>query len=101
MNKHYIREWRKFRGLTQANVALEMGISASYFTMIEKGHRRYDQKFLEAAARVLDCSMTDLIANPPGQWESIDAMIAELPEADRVRLASMVKAMIQSVRNGG
>lgn len=94
MVQHFIKEWRVHRGLTQARLAQEMGISRSYFTMIERGDRRYDQNFLENAAMALDTTPANLIARPPGARESIDAMLDDLGEVDRARIEAAIRALI-------
>ncbi len=94
MQSHYIREWRRHRGLTQAKLADAMGISRSYLTMIERGDRRYDQPFLESAAEVLQCTPPDLIGRKPGQRESIDAMLASVSEDERARIEAAIRALI-------
>jgi transcriptional regulator with XRE-family HTH domain len=48
--RQFIRHWRKHRGLTQEQLAERVGIARSYLTKIERGDRRYDQPFMEAAA---------------------------------------------------
>lgn len=76
--RHFIKEWRKKRGLTQVQVAERIGIARSYLSQIESGLRRYDQPFLEAAAEVLRCSPADLImrnpADPDGLWSIYDQL---------------------------
>ena len=94
MQPHFIKEWRVSRGLTQAKMAEAMGISRSYFTMIERGDRRYDQPFLEAAAGVIQCSIGDLVARKPGDRESIDALLDHVSDADRSRIEAAVRAML-------
>ena len=58
---HHLKAWRKYRGLTQEQLAERIGIARSYLTKIERGDRRYDQPFLEAAADALRCSVADLV----------------------------------------
>lgn len=77
---HYIKEWRKFRGLTQVQLAERIGIDRAYLSKIESGKRRYDQPFLEAAAVVFQCAPADLIIRDPTDpagiwsiWETLDA----------------------------
>ena len=94
MQPHFIKEWRIDRGLTQAQIAEAMGISRSYYTMIERGDRRYDQPFLEAAAVALKCTIGDLVSRKPGDRESIDAMLESVPDDSRARIEAAVRAML-------
>lgn len=93
MKAQFIRAWREHRGMTQLVVANGMGISRSYFTMIERGDRRYDQHFLEAAAKVLDCQPADLIARPPGTTQRIIAMLDALTEQEYTRVTAIVREL--------
>lgn len=76
--RHFIREWRKHRHLTQAQLAERIGIAESYVSKIESGKRRYDQPFLEAASEVLSCDPADLImrdpSDPAGLWSIYDTL---------------------------
>lgn len=105
MQPHYIKEWRKFRGLTQAALAKKMGISRPYFTMVElgpeKNGRRYDQDFLEAAAAQLDCTVADLIGHPPGERDGVDALLARLEGAERLRIEAAIRAMLATPEDQG
>jgi transcriptional regulator with XRE-family HTH domain len=78
--RHFIREWRKHRGLTQEQFSERIGLERSYISMIETGRRRYDQPFLERAAEELRCSPADLImrnpADPDGLWSIYDGLTA-------------------------
>ena len=90
---HYIREWRKHRGLTQDQLAERIGIGRSYLTKIENGARRYDQPFLEAAAFALCCEPGDIITRAPTDPEGIWSIWETLPPAERVRAVAVLKAM--------
>lgn len=92
--RQYIKEWRRHRGMTQAEVAKSMGISVSYFTMIEGGSRRYDQNFLEGAALVLETTPADLIARPPGAAQRIDSLLGAVSEEERMRIEAAIRALI-------
>lgn len=94
MQPHYLKEWRKHRGLTQVQLAEAMEISRSYLTMIERGDRRYDQHFLEAAAKVLECTPGDLIARSPGAGQRIDELLASATEDDRLRIEAAIRALL-------
>lgn len=79
-HRHFIKEWRKHRRLTQVQLAERMGMARSYLSLIESGQRRYDQPFLEAAAEALNCSPADLImrnpTDPDGLWSIYDGLTA-------------------------
>lgn len=53
--------WRKFRGLTQANLANAVGISSAYLSQIESGKRSGTAEILNKIAQQLNISIDDLI----------------------------------------
>jgi len=90
---HYIKEWRKFRGMTQEVLAERIGIARSYLTKIERGTRRYDQPFLEAAAEVLRCSPADLIVRDPTDPEGIWSIWATLSPRERQQVVGIARTL--------
>jgi transcriptional regulator with XRE-family HTH domain len=94
--RHFIREWRKHRQLTQAQLAERLGIDQSYVTKIETGKRRYDQMFLEAAALELRCSPADLIMRDPSAPQSIWSLWDQVPEAQKPQAAEVLKAFTKT-----
>jgi transcriptional regulator with XRE-family HTH domain len=78
---HFIRRWRKARGLSQEALAEQVGKERSYVSKIENGARKYDQIFLEAVASALRCTVCDLLArdpnDPEGLWGIYDALSAD------------------------
>ena len=99
--KQFIREWRKFRDLTQEQLADRMGIARSYVSHVEKGKRRYDQIFLEAAALALNCTPADLIMRDPGQPGAIWSIWDQIPATERERAAQVLQAFIKKTGTGG
>jgi len=63
--KFYLREWRRYRGLSQDKLAELVETSKGYLSQIERGERPYSQKWLEQLAAALDINPEDLISNPP------------------------------------
>jgi transcriptional regulator with XRE-family HTH domain len=90
--KQFIREWRKFRELTQEQLAERMGIARSYVSHVEKGKRRYDQLFLEAAAEALGTTPASLIMRDPTQPGGIMELWDQIPVQDRERAAKVLEA---------
>jgi transcriptional regulator with XRE-family HTH domain len=91
--RHFIKEWRKHRGLTQEQLAERIGIARSYLTKIERGDRRYDQPFLEAAADALRCEPSDLIVRDPTATESIWSLWETLTPPQRLQAVAVLKAI--------
>jgi transcriptional regulator with XRE-family HTH domain len=91
--RQFFKAWRKYRGLTQEQLAERIGIARSYLTKIERGDRRYDQPFLEAAAEALRCGPGDLITRDPTEPESLWSIWEGLTPPERVRAAAVLRAM--------
>lgn len=73
--KHFFREWREYRGLTQEQVIGRLGWSQSKISRLESGATPYNQDDLEAAADAYGCSTTDLISvDPTMAGEVVDLM---------------------------
>lgn len=99
--RHFIRQWRKHRGLTQEQLAERIGVSRSYLTKIERGDRRWDQPFMEAAAEALRVSVVDLLVRDPTEPESIWSIWEGLPIPDRPRAIRLLKAMQDDATGSG
>lgn len=63
--RHYIREWRKFRSLTQERLAERTPYSTGAISQLETGRTSYTQGILEALASALDCQPGDLLSRNP------------------------------------
>lgn len=81
--RHFIRAWRKKRDLSQEKAAERIGISRTYLSKIESGKKRYDEPFLEAAAKVYRCEPKDLISRHPDDPELPQDVWHEIPSDRR------------------
>lgn len=73
LRKHYMQEWRKFRGLTQEQAAGRLDITQATLSRIEKLLIPYSQNLLEGAAIAYDCEPADLLnVNPLMEGDVID-----------------------------
>jgi len=91
--RHQIRAWRKYRGLTQEQLAERIGIARSYLTKIERGSRRYDQPFLEAASEALRCRPSDLIDVDPTAPDGLWSILESLTVPQRAQAVAVIKAL--------
>ena len=69
--RHFIKEWRKFRGLTQEQLAERIGVAISSISQLETMKQGYSQPTLEAIADALNCQPADLLMRDPTQPEAI------------------------------
>lgn len=92
-NRHFIKEWRKHRGLNQEQLAERIGITKSYLSKIESGARRYDQPFLEAAASVLNVEIPDLLIRDPSDPAGLWSIYDQLSPQERVQVVEIAKTL--------
>ena len=59
---HPIAAWRKYRAMTQARLAEEVGIDRGYLAQIERGGRAGTPETLAKIARALGCLVEDLLS---------------------------------------
>ena len=98
--RHFIRQWRKHRGLTQEQLAERIGIARSYLTKIERGDRRYDQPFLEHTADALRCEPADLIMRDPTATENIWSIWETLSPTERLQAFAVIQAIKSTGTHG-
>lgn len=91
---HYVREWRKFRGLTQERLAERTPFTTGAISQLETGRTKYTQDMIEALAVALDCKAGDLLSRNPFKEGDIIYLFDDLPE-DKKRMAL---AMLQSLK---
>ena len=61
----FLRNWRKFKKLSQEAAAESLEIKQGTLSKIERGQLPYNQDFLEKAALVYGCDASDLLAVDP------------------------------------
>jgi len=73
--KHYFREWREYRQLTQEQAIGRLGWSQSKISRIESGQTPYNQDDVESAAEAYQCEPWQIISmDPTKQGEVVDLM---------------------------
>ena len=91
--KHFFKEWREYRGLTQEQAIGRLGWSQSKISRLESGVTPYDQDDLEAAASAYRCDPTDLIrVDPTKEGEVVDLMRL-IDDKNRAVAIRMLKAL--------
>ena len=94
---HYIREWRKYRNLSQEALAGRIDKTQSYISKLEKFSQEYNQPTLEALAYALMCEPADLIMRDPSQQSSIWSIWDKVPETERGRVIEIIETFTRKV----
>lgn len=78
--KHFLRQWRKFRGLTLEQAADRAGMTHQNLGKIERGKVPFNETLLEVLATLYRTDKVSLIARDPALpdpfWQKVDRMSA-------------------------
>ena len=88
---HFIKEWRKHRGLSQQRLADRLDVTKGAISQLEQGRVGYTQPMLEALAYALMCEPADLIMRNPLQTEPIWSIWDKVPESERPRVIEIMQ----------
>ena len=64
-SRHHLRDWRKFRGLTQCELAELIEKTTSTVWRLENRESGLTQPVLDTLAKVLRCSRGDILDQAP------------------------------------
>lgn len=92
--KTFIREWRKYRGLTLQRLADRLDMTPSHLSMLERGERGYTQETLEAIADALSTQPGSLLMRNPTNESAIWSIWDNALPADRARIEAVVMALV-------
>ncbi|SFP12347.1 Transcriptional regulator, contains XRE-family HTH domain [Cohaesibacter marisflavi] len=82
LQRWYLREWRKHRGMTQEQLAEAIDSTKQTVSRMESGLTPYNQPFLEACAEALSCEPYQLLAYSPQNSATIDDVVSILRSSD-------------------
>lgn len=97
--RHFIREWRKHRGLTQEQLAQRVDVVVSSISQLETGKQGYSQSMLEALAEALACDTWDLLHNDPSKEGDVVDLTRLLNNASpelKAEALGFVKGLLRS-----
>lgn len=92
----FIRQWRKFRGLTLEKCAERSGMSKGNLSNIETGKTGYNQATLEALAEALQCDPVDLLIRDPSEPDGIWSLWERAQPAQRKQLLGMIDGFLNA-----
>jgi transcriptional regulator with XRE-family HTH domain len=99
----YIKEWRKYRGLSLRRLAdrLELDgpddtISHTSIQRIENGIQPYSQPVLEALSHALNVSVVDLISVDPTKEGEVIDLLRLINDQNRDQAIRVLKALAET-----
>lgn len=97
--RHFIRQWRKKRGLTLEQLAGRLEVSTSSISQLETGKQGYSQPMLEAIADALGCQPADLLMRDPSKEDAMWSIEGQLKNVDpdrRNQILAVVETMLKT-----
>jgi len=98
---HYLREWRKFRKMTQQELADAIDTSKSAISDLERGVLQLSPKWLNRLAPVLKTQPGHILDNDPeGMDNDIFDIWARIPDRDKDTARRVLSEFARSGTNG-
>lgn len=91
--RHFVREWRKHRNLTQEQLAERIEATAGAISQLETGVIGYTQPTLEAIAFALSCEPGDLLSVDPAMQGEVVDLLRLIRERDMVTMRAIISAI--------
>lgn len=94
--RHFLKEWRKHRGLTQEQLAARVEMSTANLSRIEKGQQDYTQAVLEALADALQTDPASILIRDPTDEEAIWSIWDQALPGQRRQLVEIAKTITKT-----
>jgi DNA-binding Xre family transcriptional regulator len=92
----FIREWRQHRNLTLEQLAGRVDMTASHFSMLERGLRGYRQETLEVIAEALQTDTGSLIMRNPQDNEAIWSIWDHAKQGERQMITDIARTIVKT-----
>jgi transcriptional regulator with XRE-family HTH domain len=92
----FVKEWRKYRNLTQEQLAERVGMSVSNISQLERGLQGYSEEGIEALAQALNCEPGHLFMVDPTKDDAIWSIWERANEGQRRHIVEVAKALTRT-----
>lgn len=92
---HFIREWRQYRGLKQAELAERAGTTEATVSRLESGKMAYTQKMIEALAAALGTEPGLMIGHNPGKGAQIYDLLDKADDRERRAISEVAETILR------
>jgi transcriptional regulator with XRE-family HTH domain len=90
----YLKEWRKFRGLTQMVVAERLETTHSVISELESGARRMNDDWMAGFAFAYGIEPADLLRDPNAP--TVADLLRSAPREDQERIIDFIKRLTRA-----
>lgn len=95
--KIHIRELRKAKGLTLAQLADKIGISTPHMSEVERGLKNLNNHLITRLSAALDVPPEALLSgDTPASTVRLSAVLSQLGPDEQARVAAFAEALLQS-----
>lgn len=97
---HYIRQWRKFRGYTQEQLAERIGVTHGAVSQLETGKVKYTQPMLEAVAEALMTEPAAILNVDPLSERKMWSLWELAKPGQKRQIEAIVEAILKNGTDG-
>lgn len=94
--RHFIKEWRTYRGYSQEKLADMTGLTQGYISQLERFLTDFTGETLEVLAEALMCDPADLLMRNPEDPDAIWSIWENASEAERRQIVTIAEALKRS-----
>lgn len=99
--RHFIKQWRKFKRLTQEKLAERIGVTPGAISQLELGRVNYTQPMLERLAEEFGCRPGDLLNVDPTVDKAMWSIWETLDVPARNQVAEIAETFLRKTGTGG
>lgn len=92
--RHFIKQWREYRGLTQERLAERTGMSNNNISQLENFKQNYSTEGLEAIANALRTEPGLLLMVDPTKEKAMWSIWEQATPAERTQIVAVAEAII-------
>lgn len=93
---NFLRQWRKWKGLSLSAVGAEVAMTGPNLGRVEKGEVPYSQDLLEALADLYGCEVADLLMRDPSDPDGMWSIWEQAKPGERQQIVAVAKALVSS-----
>lgn len=97
--RYFFKEWRKYRGMTQEELAEKIGVTPPSISQLERGLQGFTDSTLVTLSQALACKPGDLLMRNPldqdAPWSIWDTVKSSEP-GKRAAIVAVVETMLKT-----